>query len=162
MRRALIPGSFDPPTLGHREIIRRAAASFDEVTVGLFVNPDKTYLFTPEERAELLRLACNDLPNVRIEICDGYTADYAKSGGFSAIVRGYRNPEDLTYENAMANFNLSRGGVNTLLLRTSPALAEVSSTDARRRLSEGEDLSAVMPAECIGVAHMFYKLKTHA
>ena len=114
MRRALIPGSFDPVTLGHLNIICRAAGNYDEVVVGIFENPEKHYLFTLEQRAALLRTATQNHANVRVVACDGYTADYAKEGGFAAIVRGYRSDSDLTYEQKMAQYNSGRGGVHTL------------------------------------------------
>ena len=160
MRRALIPGSFDPVTLGHLNIICRAAGNYDEVVVGIFENPEKHYLFTLGQRAALLREATQNLANVRVVACDGYTADYAKEGGFAAIVRGYRSDSDLTYEQKMAQYNSGRGGVHTLLLETPPELAGVSSTRVRERLAAGESISGLVPESCRKTVLRFYRENT--
>ena len=148
MRRALLPGSFDPVTLGHLDIICRAAVNYDEVVVGIFENPEKRYLFTTEQRRELLSLAKQNLPHVHIAACSGYTADYARDGGFAAIIRGYRSERDLNDEQKMAQYNSERGGVHTLLLETPPELAGVSSTLVRERLAAGESISGLVPEAC--------------
>ena len=91
MKKVLIPGTFDPITRGHMDLINRAAVAYDEVTVGIFVNPDKTSFFSREEREELIRLATMNIPHIRVITSDGYTADYAREGEYAAIIRGYRN-----------------------------------------------------------------------
>lgn len=149
MRKALLTGSFDPPTVGHLDLIRRAARTFDTVTVCVFRNPDKTGCFTPEERVELLRAAVRDLPNVTVDASDGLVADYARAGGFSAIVRGVRNPADRAYEADMASWNRAHSGVPTVLLDADPALSAISSTDVRARLASGADLTGLVPAACL-------------
>ena len=147
MKRELIPGTFDPITLGHMDLIRRAAVVYDEVTVGIFVNPDKTCFFSQKEREELIRLATMNIPHIRVITSDGYTADYAREGEYAAIIRGYRNDSDLAYETQMAAYNRERGGVNTILLETPAALATVSSSAVRKRLAAGEDISDLVPPE---------------
>jgi pantetheine-phosphate adenylyltransferase len=151
MRRVLIPGSFDPVTLGHLDLIRYAAATYDQVTVGLFRNVEKTYLLTEEQRMELIRLACRGLTNVDVVCSDGYTADFAKEHGYSLILRGYRDEEDLAYEKRMAAFNLARDNVQTELRRTSGALAHVSSTRVREALLAGDQtaLATLVPPACV-------------
>ncbi len=137
MPKLLFAGSFDPPTLGHIDLIRRAACRGD-VTVGIFVNPEKTYLFSTEQRREMLLAATADIPGVTVVISDGYTADYARAGGYTHLVRGYRNETDLAYEKKMADYNLARGNIETLLLPADPTLADVSSTLVRTAIAAGD------------------------
>lgn len=162
MRRALLPGSFDPVTLGHLDLICRAARSYDEVVVGIFENAEKQYLFTVEQRMALLSLATRHLPHVRIIADGGYTADYAREGGFSAIVRGYRTVADLAYEQEMAQYNRERGGVNTLLLEAPEKLSGVSSTAVRSRLLAGESISRLVPEACRKTILRYYRENTAA
>ena len=147
MSKVLITGSFDPVTVGHTDVIRRAAACFDDVRVAVFINPDKPGMFTPEERVTLLKLACRDLKNVSVDFDAGMVADYVKREGISLILRAVRDENDLPYEMKMADFNRERGGVETVLLAASPALASVSSSEVRRRIQSGEAYDALIPAE---------------
>ncbi len=150
MKKLLFAGTFDPPTNGHLDIIRRAAAE-GQLTVGVFINPNKTCLFSAEERAEMLRRMTADLEQVTVIIHDGYTADYAKAGGYSHLVRGYRNETDLAYETEMADYNRRRGGVETLLLKADPALTGTSSTAVREALERGDTayLAAHLSPACL-------------
>ncbi len=150
MPKLLFAGTFDPPTIGHLDLIRRAR-EVGHVTVGVFVNPEKECLFSPEERAAMLRAATAAMEGVDVIVDRGYTADYAKAGGYTHLVRGYRNEEDLAYEQKMAAYNLARGGIETLLLPTDPALAEVSSTRVRAALTanDTEALACLVPAACL-------------
>ena len=161
MRKALIPGSFDPITLGHLDLICRAERMFDEVTVGIFQNPEKESLFTSDERIELIRLATRNLERVHLIVSDGYTADFAHKGGYAAIVRGYRTQADLVYEQKMANFNRQRGGIDTLLLQAPENLSRVSSSAVRERLRLGEDVSALVPPASLKALLAFYRAKAH-
>ena len=97
MKTALITGSFDPVTVGHTDIIRRAAEIFDSVTVALCHNTEKKYMFTPEQREKLLTLAVSGMKNVKVAVCRGLVADFAAEVGASVIVRGIRNPVDSAY-----------------------------------------------------------------
>ena len=146
----LFPGSFDPPTLGHLALLRRAAALFDRVTVGIFINPDKSYLFTPEERREMIRLATADLPSVFVDVDSGYVADYCKRNEIPLLIRGIRGDGDLPFEKMAEEYNRERG-IETLFFFSAPTLADVSSTEVRRRIREGEELSSIVPAEILPI-----------
>jgi pantetheine-phosphate adenylyltransferase len=144
---ALIPGTFDPVTVGHLELVRTAAALFDEVVVCISVNPDKKHLFDEETRKEMLRKAVAEYPNVRVDAQHGMTADYAVSIGASYIIRGIRNEKDAKYELEMADFNLDYKGVRTLLIPARADLANISSTAVREKLSKGESVADLVPSE---------------
>ena len=146
---ALIPGSFDPVTLGHLSLVRRAVPLFDKVVVCLLINPDKTSLFSEEERAAMLRAAARAYPNVTVDIDHGMTADYAVKIGASHLIRGIRNAADADYELEMAAFNRARAGVETILFPAPPDIADVSSTLVRERLRDGKPLDGLLPDEVI-------------
>lgn len=142
---ALIPGTFDPITVGHMELVRVAAGLFDRVIVCIFVNPEKKHLFDEQTRLSLLRDAVRAYPNVTVDIDHGYTADYAKKVGASYLIRGVRDEKDTPYEMKMAEFNRERTGVQTLFIPAPEALAGVSSTLVREKIKNGEDVSALRP-----------------
>ena len=144
-RIALIPGTFDPITVGHMELVRVASGLFDRVIVCIFVNPDKKHLFDEETRHSLLRNAVRDYPNVTVDIDHGYTADYAKKVGAAYLIRGIRDEKDTPYELKMADFNKERTGVQTLFIPAPEGLAGVSSTLVREKLKNGEDITALVP-----------------
>ena len=146
----LFPGSFDPPTLGHLALLRRAAKLFDRVTVGIFINPDKNYLFSLEERKEMLRLCTAELPNVDVDVDSGYVVDYCKRNDIPLLIRGIRSGNDLPFERMTETYNRERG-VETLLFLADDSLSGVSSSEVRRRILEGEDLAPVAPAEILPV-----------
>ena len=146
----LFPGSFDPPTLGHLALLRRAAKLFDRVTVGIFINPDKNYLFSLEERKEMLRLCTAELPNVDVDVDSGYVVDYCKRNGIPLLIRGIRSGNDLPFERMTETYKRERG-VETLLFLADDSLSGVSSSEVRRRILEGEDLAPVAPAEILSV-----------
>lgn len=150
MNTVMITGSFDPVTLGHEDIIRRAAALFPSVRVVIFVNDEKPGLFPLEKRLSLLRAVCAKYPNVSVDFDRGMVVDYAAREGISLIVRAVRDEKDLPYELAMADYNRTHGGVETLLLCASPALGAISSTEVRRRIAAGEDPSELLPEEIRG------------
>ncbi len=148
MRTAIVPGSFDPMTLGHRDIVVRALSVFDRVIIAIFGNPEKNGTFSFEQRAEIARITLRDLERIEIVTGEGFLADYAASVGACAIVKGIRNAEDLRYENSMAFFNLERNpNTQTLYLPARPEFRRVSSTLARRRLEEGGSLRKLMDSE---------------
>ena len=149
MKSVLFPGSFDPVTQGHLDLIRRASLLFDRVYAVILQNPEKTCMFSTEQRKEMLRAACAALPNVTVDAYMGYTADYAKENGISAILRGIRDDADYAYEKKMADFNLQRGGVDTVFLPAKEAFSAVSSTAVREGLSENRDISALVPPEIL-------------
>ena len=143
--KVLMPGSYDPCTVGHLAVIEKAAARFGEVTVAVFINPEKQGLFTYGERVEFLRLATAHLKGVDVAFSDGMVADLAKDGGYDRIVKGIRNERDRLYEAEMAAYNLERGGVATELLPADTGMKEVSSTAVREALASGSDLRGLVP-----------------
>ena len=132
----LLPGSYDPPTLGHLSLIERAAEKYERVFVVAFVNPTKTYSFTAEERVEMLRRMTAHLPSVTVGYSEGLVIDYAKENGISLLIKGYRNETDLAYEKIQADWNLANGGIETLLLPAKQGQESISSTAVRAALSE--------------------------
>jgi len=131
----LLPGSYDPPTVGHLSLIERAASEYARVHAVAFVNPEKKYTFTPEERVEMLKRTCAHLPNVTVGYAEGLVIDYAKKHGATLLIKGYRNETDLAYERRQAEWNLENGGIETRLLPAEEGLESVSSTAARAALS---------------------------
>ena len=128
MRRVVCPGSFDPVTNGHLDIISRAAQLYDEVVVAVLRNPNKTSLFTVDERVELIREATKQLDNVRVDQFEGLIVDFCRDNDISAIVKGLRAVSDFDYEMQMAQMNYSQAGVETLFMTTNPLYAFLSSS----------------------------------
>ena len=150
MKIAIYPGSFDPITLGHMDIIRRAAQCFDRVYVCVLVNCDKKPMFSPEQRLELIRRSVADLPNVEAELWPGLLADFAVRHHASAIVRGVRNTTDFDVEYQMALIN--RGihpELETLLLPASAAYQHFSSSMAREMIRYHQPLENYLPASIV-------------
>lgn len=133
----ILPGSYDPVTVGHLDIIRRAASEFDEVYVVVFVNPEKSYRFSVEDRVRMLMLATDDLDNVLVSYSNGLVIDYMRDHGIEKIIKGYRNDSDLAYEREMAEWNKAHGGYDTELWLCRDGLIDVSSTLVRERLDKG-------------------------
>jgi pantetheine-phosphate adenylyltransferase len=146
-RIALIPGTFDPFTVGHLELVKIASAMFDKVVVCILTNPNKTHLFDEKSRLEMIRRSVSSFSNVSVDVDHGYTADYAKRIGAEYIVRGIRNEIDAKYEMEMADFNLKRTGVRTLLIPAPEEIASVSSTRVRENLKNGDSVDALVPGE---------------
>jgi pantetheine-phosphate adenylyltransferase len=145
MTHAVCPGSFDPPTLGHLDVIGRAAGLFDRVTVAVLVNPDKRGMFALEERLELLRRTTTAWPNVDVDSFRGLLVDYCASNGIAAIVKGLRAVSDFDYELQMAQMNHGLTGVETLFLPTSPEFSFVSSSLVKQVATYGGDVSRLLP-----------------
>jgi pantetheine-phosphate adenylyltransferase len=148
VRRAVCPGSFDPITLGHLDVIRRAARLFDEVIVALFDNPAKRGRFDPAARLELVTDAIGGLDGVRVERApSGLLVDYCRSVGAVAVVKGVRGSADLDYELPMAAMNRHLAEIETVFLAADPALIHVSSSLVKEVAGHGGDVSAfVTPA----------------
>jgi pantetheine-phosphate adenylyltransferase len=143
---ALCPGSFDPVTLGHLDIIERTARHFDEVIVAVIRNPQKTQsLFTLEERQQMLKEGLSHLGNIRIEFFKGLLVDFAKDQGAEAIVKGLRAVSDFDYELQMAQMNQGLTGIDTFFLSTSPKYSFLSSSLVREVARFGGDVSAMVP-----------------
>ncbi len=143
---AIYPGSFDPITLGHLDIIHRAAKLFDKLIVVVMVNPSKRCSFSPEERVELIKQCTNDLDNVIVEFSDGLLADYAKEKNAGAIIKGLRALSDFEYEFQMALTNSKLNPeVETLFLTTKAENMYLSSSMVRQIASMGGDISGFVP-----------------
>lgn len=139
--RAICPGSFDPVTHGHLDIVKRAAHFFDEVLVAVGRNSAKNYLFTPDERVEMLVDATRDLPNVRVQLLDGLLVDYCREHDVDCIVKGLRFAGDFEFELQMAQMNHALSGIETVMLPTSAQWATLSSTMIREVAKLGGDVS---------------------
>lgn len=145
MSGAVCPGSFDPVTLGHIDVFERAAAQFDEVVVAVLVNPNKSGMFTADERMELIRESTTHLPNVRVEAGSGLVVDFVKARGLTAIVKGLRTGTDFEYELQMAQMNKHVAGVDTFFVATTPRYSFVSSSLAKEVATLGGDVSELLP-----------------
>ena len=146
MRKAVCPGSFDPITNGHLDVIERASGLFDEVTIAVLVNSTKTGLFSIDERIAMAKDAASHLPNVRVDTWSGLLVDYCKTHDIRAIVKGLRAVSDFDYELQMAQMNLQLKGVDTLLMATKPAYSFLSSSLVREIARYGGDVSALVPS----------------
>ena len=141
----ILPGSYDPVTVGHVDIIRRAAEKYGEVYAVVFINPDKEYTFSLEDRVAMLMLATEDIEGCMVSYSTGFVVDYMRDHGIEKIVKGYRNDTDYAYEMKQAEFNMSYGGYETELKKCDPALDGISSTLARERLANGESTEGILP-----------------
>ena len=146
-RVAVYPGSFDPITLGHRDILTRLAPSFDRVVLLISSNRKKDGLFTPEERADMAREALKDIPGVEVAIHDGLTVDYVKKIGAGVILRGLRAVTDFEYELVMANMNKKLAPqIETMIVFASPEFYYVSSKTVKEVALHGGKVSDLVPA----------------
>ena len=145
--KALYTGSFDPMTNGHLDIIRRASRMFDELTVGVIVNPSKTCMFTEQERVDMIKEVTKDLDNVKVDTFRGLLADYVNRGGFDLVVRGLRATTDFEYEIQMAQMNarLFNEGVESVFLMTSPEYSFISSSMIKEVVSLHGDAEGLVP-----------------
>lgn len=146
--RAVCPGSFDPVTLGHLDVIARAAGLFDEVIVAVGVNPSKSRLFDDDQRLAMVARGCAELPNVpnvSIESFSGLLTDFCRAREAQAIVKGLRTGSDFEYEVPMAQMNASLVGVETVFLPTSPSYSFVSSSLVKEVAGFGGDVSPYVP-----------------
>lgn len=141
----MCPGSYDPATNGHLDIIERAAGQFDEVTVAVMINKSKRGLFTVEERMDMLSEATAHLTNVRIDIFHGLLVDYCKAHDIRAIVKGLRAVSDFDYELQMAQMNHQLSGVDTLFVSTNPLYSFLSSSLVKEVATYGGDVSHLLP-----------------
>jgi pantetheine-phosphate adenylyltransferase len=142
---ALCPGSFDPFTLGHRFIVERAAARFEEVIVTVVVNPNKEGMFSVDERLDLIAATCADLPNVRVDRWRGLLVDYMRNEGVTTMIKGLRSSTDFEYEVPMAQMNRELADVETLFMWTDPRYAHVSSSLVKEVAKLGGDVEPFLP-----------------
>ena len=145
MKTALYPGSFDPVTRGHMDIIRRAARLCDTLVVAVMHNPDKRGAMDVQTRVQALLLACADIPNVRVIAHGGLLVECARETGADAVIRGVRPLGDFDTEFQRAQVNRALGGVETLLMTTSPAYASISSRTLRQIASFGGAIEEMVP-----------------
>ncbi|MCA1187779.1 MULTISPECIES: pantetheine-phosphate adenylyltransferase [unclassified Saccharopolyspora] len=145
MRRAVCPGSYDPATNGHLDIIERSAGLFDEVVVAVLVNKSKRSLFTVEERLDMLREVTEPWPNVRIDSWHGLLVDYCRENEISAIVKGLRAVSDFDYELQMAQMNQRLSGVETLFMSTNPLYSFLASSLVKEVATYGGDVASLVP-----------------
>lgn len=160
MKAAIYPGSFDPVTYGHLDIIRRASEIFDELTVSVLNNKTKTPLFSVEERVKILEEATKDIPNVKVDSFSGLLIDYAKKKKVRVAIRGLRAITDFEYELQIAQTNrkLSGGELDTMFLTTSLEYAYLSSSSVKEIASFNGDVSMCVPDF---VAELMYKKYGH-
>lgn len=146
MKSAIYPGSFDPVTFGHIDVIKRASKIFDNLTVAVLNNTGKTPLFSVDERVKILNDVLQDIPNVKVESFEGLLIDYAKQSGANAIIRGIRAVTDFEYELQMAQTNRELcGEVDTVFLTTALEYAYLSSSTVKEVASFGGDISKFVP-----------------
>ena len=150
MSKAVYPGTFDPPTLGHQDIIRRAARLFDELVVCVMDNANKTKSFTAEERVDLLRRITADLPNVTVECSDELQVDFAQRIGANVLVRGLRSSNDFEYEFQMSMANhLLNPDMEMMYLLSNPDYLAFSSSGVKEIAQFRDDLSQLVPHEIV-------------
>jgi len=145
MRRAVCPGSFDPVTLGHLDIVERASAIYDEVTVAVLVNKKKSSLFTVEERMDLLAEVTAGYGNVKVDSFHGLLVDYCRTKQIPVIVKGLRAISDFDYELQMAQMNHGLAGVETMFMTTNPLYSFLSSSLVKEVATYGGDVSGLVP-----------------
>jgi pantetheine-phosphate adenylyltransferase len=149
VRRAICPGSFDPVTNGHLDIIGRAAALYDELVVAIFVNQSKSSLFTVDERRELLEEVTAVYGNVRIASFEGLVVDYCRENDIAVIVKGLRAVSDFDYELQMAQMNRGLAGVDTLFMPTNPEYSFLASSLVKEIARWGGDVSKLVPSNVL-------------
>ena len=145
MKRAVFPGSFDPVTLGHVDIIKRGLSFFDEVIIAIGVNADKKYHFSLEERKAFLEKAFKNIDGIKIRTYKGLTVDFCKSQNADFILRGLRNTADFEYEKSIAQANFKLAGIETVFLFSLPEISYISSSIVRDVLRNDGDASAMLP-----------------
>lgn len=145
MRRAVFPGSFDPLTIGHTDIIDRALPLFDEIIIAIGTNSSKKYMFDLEKRKEFIRKTYKDEPKIKVDTYKGLTIDYCKEIDSDFILRGLRNPADFEFEKAIAQTNRNLSGIETVFLLTSASTAYISSSIVRDVYRHKGDISSLVP-----------------
>ena len=150
MKRAVFPGSFDPITLGHKDIVERGATIFDEVIVGIGNNSEKNYIFSLDQREQFVEECFRDNPKVRVMVYDGLTIDFCKSVGADYLLRGVRNHGDFEFEKAIARTNRELSKIETVFLLTSIQTSFISSSIVREIIRNNGDYKRFVPG-CVRV-----------
>lgn len=145
MRRAIFPGSFDPITLGHVDIINRALPLFDEIIIAIGINADKKYMFSLEDRVNFIEINYKNESKIKVTTYTGLTTDYCKEMNVDFILRGLRNPADFEFEKAIAQTNRKLSNIDTVFLLTSSDTAFISSSIVRDVHRHGGDISGFVP-----------------
>lgn len=145
MKKAVFPGSFDPITLGHFDIINRALPLFDEIVVAIGINADKNYMFSLEERMNFIKKTFRGEPKITVTTYKGLTVDYCKTIDADFILRGLRNPADFEFEKAIAIANRKLSGIETVFLLTSAETSYISSSIVRDIMRNNGDASILVP-----------------
>ena len=145
MRRAIFPGTFDPFTIGHDSVVKRALTFMDEIVIGIGVNESKRTWFPTEQRVAMIRRLYADEPRIRVEAYSDLTIEFARRQEARFIIRGIRTVHDFEYEETMADINRKLADIETILLLTEPELTSVSSTIVRELLHYGQDVSEFLP-----------------
>lgn len=149
MKKVVCPGSFDPITFGHLDIIKRASSLFDEVVVAVLVNKTKKSLFTVDERMSMIREVTSEYKNVSVASWSGLLVDYCEANKIQAIVKGLRAVTDFDYELQMSQMNLQLKGVETLFMSTAPANSFLSSSLVKEIAAYDGDISGYVPAQLV-------------
>lgn len=145
MKTVVFAGTFAPFTRGHHDIVKRALSMFDKVIVAIGNNVEKSMKLTSEQRKAFIESVYVDEPRVEVAVYDGLTVDFARSIGASALLRGVRSVKDFEYERDLADVNMRIGGIETVILISSPEYAVVSSSLVRELISHGKDVSEFLP-----------------
>jgi pantetheine-phosphate adenylyltransferase len=145
MRRIIFPGSFDPITNGHDDILKRAIPLFDEILIAVGVNVDKSYMFSIKKRMEFINSVYKNENKIKIRSYEGLTVDFCKKNNISYILRGLRNPSDFEFEKTMAHLNNSMSQIETIFLLTSLENSFISSSLVREIIKNGGDYSPFVP-----------------
>ncbi|UNY98973.1 pantetheine-phosphate adenylyltransferase [Zhouia spongiae] len=145
MRRAVFPGSFDPITLGHYDIIMRGVSLFDELVIAVGINADKKYMFSLEKRKQFIAEAFKNEPKIKVMTYEGLTVDFCKKINAQFILRGLRNPADFEFEKAIAHTNRKLSEIETVFLLTSSGKSYISSSIVRDVIRNGGDYTGLVP-----------------
>jgi pantetheine-phosphate adenylyltransferase len=145
MKRAIFPGTFDPFTVGHSSVVKRALTFMDEIVIAIGINENKKTYFPIEKRVEMIRDLYKDEPKIKVMPYNSLTIDFAQSVDAKFIIRGIRTVKDFEYEETIADINRKLAGIETILLFTEPELTCVSSTIVRELLQYNKDISCFIP-----------------
>ena len=145
MKKSIFPGSFDPITLGHLDIINRGLPLFDEIVIAIGINADKSYMFSLEKRIQFIEETFKDEPKISVTTYAGLTTDFCKEIGAEIILRGLRNPADFEFEKAIAQTNRKLSGIDTVFFLTSADTSFISSSIVRDVHRNGGDIKGLVP-----------------